>query len=214
MFDLLSYGRWVLGDSVDDDATRESSDDDDAVTDDERMRARTARARERLETLIVQLPPLQQAVMRDRIDGLREVDIAARHRVSQSAVSQAIAHATRRLQALARLPLVSEETFRAELTPYVASKVRTPLRSVRERTIENRVTVLWHLWCTSSYVRTHEIMRCNISYPRTYARLLLEALAEGGRRDWLERWRTLLGNLGARDVGRHNRWLAARSTAA
>lgn len=212
MFDLLEYGRWVLGSDEPVDAA--PCVDDDMRTDEERVAERTARARARLETLIAQLPPLEKLVMRDRIDGTREVDIAARHGVSQPAVSRAIAFATRRLQVLAQLPIVSEAEFRAEHLPYVARKVRDPRGKVRERVIAHRVNVLWHLWCTSSYRRTHEIVACNPGFPRTYTRLLLEALAEDRRADWLRWWTTLLGNLGARDVGRHNRWLAARSTAA
>lgn len=211
MFDLLEYGRWVLG--SDEPVAAVTAAPDDSLTDEDRTRARTAHARARLEVLIAQLPPLEQSVMRDRIDGMREVEIASRHRVCQSAVSQSIGQATRRLQVLARLPVVSEEAFRAQHVPYVASKVREPRSKVRARVIDNRVTVLWHLWSTSSYQRTHEIVACNPGYPRTYARLLLDALAEAGRDDWHKWWTVLLANLGARDAGRHNRWLAVRGAA-
>jgi hypothetical protein len=213
MFDLLEYGRWVLG-SDESTAAPSSAPDDESLTDDERTQRRAAYARSRIEVLIAQLPPLERSVMLDRIEGMREVDIAARHGVWQSAVSQAIGRATRRMQVLARLPVVSEADFRTQLEPYVASKVQERRDNVRQRVIRNRVTVLWHLWSTSSYRRTHEITMCNPGYPRTYARLLLEALAEDGQREWLGWWTTLLDNLGARDVGRHNRWLIARSAAA
>lgn len=210
MLDLLEYGRWVLG--CDDESSTTLPADDEMITDDERMQRRAAYARGRIEVLIAQLPPLERAVMRDRIEGLREVEIAARHGVCQSAVSQSISRATRRMQVLARLPVVSEADFREQLAPYVACKVAEQRSGVRERVIHNRVTVLWYLWSTSSYRRAHEITACNPGYPRTYVRLLLEALAEGGRRDWYEWWSTLLAHLGARDVGRHNRWLAARTS--
>lgn len=200
--DSLSYSQWLNP------VAHEPPDD--LRTDAERDAERVAQARERITGLLVQLPELEAAVVRDRLDDVREVDIAAKNGVCQSAVSQALSMAVRRMKVLAELPVVTRADFEI-MRAFVESKVRERHPKRRRAVIENRMTVLWALWSTSSYIRARELTGCNPGWPRVYARLLLEALEESGRIDWLRHWRLLLDNLGVRDAHRSNRWKAQRA---